>query len=359
MTVDQRRPESADQGSARDGQIVVLGGYGAVGQVVARTLSRWYAGRVVVAGRDMSRAEALAGSTRGAVQPWRVDVEDDDDVQRAIEGARVVVMSVERANERVARACLQRGVRYVDVSASASVLTSISRLHDLAVERGSTAVLSVGLAPGLTNLLARQAAQLLTAARAVDITVLLGLGEHHGADAVRWTIDNLSRSVERGAAPIRPARVQLPGFGLRTAYPFPFSDQYTLRETLGLSATTRLCFDSAPLTGALFALRSSGFFALMRRLRLDGLLASSLARVRVGGDQFVVRATASDLHGTTVACAATGRNEGRATGIVAAHVVRVLDRAAPPAGVVHIEQLVNPSAFFTDLAEDGIVFHQL
>jgi hypothetical protein len=37
----------------------------------------------------------------------------------------------------------------------------------------------------------------------------------------------------------------------------------------------------------------------------------------------------------------------------------VLDRAAPPAGVVLIDQLVNPSTFFADLAEDGIVFHQL
>ncbi len=97
----------------------------------------------------------------------------------------------------------------------------------------------------------------------------------------------------------------------------------------------------------------------MRRLKLDALLVSSFARVHIGGDQFVVHASASDLHGTTVASAATGRNEGRSTGSVAAHVVRVLDRAAPPAGVVHIEQLVNPSAFFTDLAEDGIVFHQL
>jgi hypothetical protein len=117
--------------------------------------------------------------------------------------------------------------------------------------------------------------------------------------------------------------------------------------------------DSAPLTGALFALRSSGFFALMRRLNLNTLLTSSFARVHFGGDQFVVHASASDLLGTTVACVATGRNEGRATGIVAAHVVRVLDGAAPPAGVVHIDRLVNPSAFFTDLAEDGIVFQQL
>jgi glutamyl-tRNA reductase len=50
----------------RDGQIVVLGGYGALGQVVTRTLAGWYAGRVVVAGRDARRAEALARATYGA-----------------------------------------------------------------------------------------------------------------------------------------------------------------------------------------------------------------------------------------------------------------------------------------------------
>jgi hypothetical protein len=70
-----------------------------------------------------------------------------------------------------------------------------------------------------------------------------------------------------------------------------------------------------------------------------------------------VHAAATDLHGTAVACAATGQNEGRATGIVAAPVVRVLAGGTPSSGVVHVEQLVNPSASFTELVEDSIVFH--
>jgi hypothetical protein len=339
-----------------EGQIVVLGGYGAVGRVVTDTLARWYAGRVVVAGRDLRRAEALAGATRGAARARPVDVERDDDLLGAIAGASVVVMCVERANWRVARACLDHGVHYVDISASASVLAAIRRLGGLAAERGATAVLSVGLAPGLTNLLARHAAQQLPDARAVDMTVLLGLGEHFGRDAVRWTIEGLATPVERGPAGPRPVRVRLPGFRLRRAYPFPFADQDAVRETLGLDATTRLCFDSAPLTEAIFGLRRSGVFALVRRLDLAGPLAAGLARVHLGGDRFVVHARASDLRGGEVTSAAAGRQASRATGLVAAHVVRALHRTAPPAGVVHLDQLVEPAAFFAELAREGIDF---
>ena len=91
----------------------------------------------------------------------------------------------------------------------------------------------IGVAPGLTNLLARLCVDGLPDAQGVDITVLIGLGERHGTAAVQWTVDGLTARQRRdGAGPGR-ARVSLPGFGTRGAYPFPFSDQHTLTETLG------------------------------------------------------------------------------------------------------------------------------
>jgi len=40
----------------RNGQVLIVGGYGEVGQVVSRALSRFLPGRVVVAGRSAHRA---------------------------------------------------------------------------------------------------------------------------------------------------------------------------------------------------------------------------------------------------------------------------------------------------------------
>jgi hypothetical protein len=346
------------------GRFVVLGGYGVVGRVVAEALGGWFPGAVVVAGRDGGRAEAVARASRGAVAAHAVDVGDTDAVGRAIAGARVVVMCVERANEAVARACLERGIHVVDISASAPVLDAISGLDDLAVEHGATAALSVGVAPGLTNLLARHCVDQLPGARTVDITVLIGLGERHGTAAVRWTVDGLTAPRRRDGSGGRGghggpgrARVSLPGFGTRSAYPFPFSDQHTLTETLGVPTVTRLCFDSALLTNLVFGLRATAAMAALGRLGASGALTWLFSRVHLGSERFAVHAAASDGH-RTVSCAATGRQEARATGVVAAHVARKLASGATPPGAHHLDQLVDPVQFLDALAPYGITVHR-
>ncbi|WP_158850874.1 saccharopine dehydrogenase NADP-binding domain-containing protein [Saccharothrix deserti] len=146
-------------------RIVIFGGYGAVGReaaaVLSPSLSLSPSHEVVVAGRNP--AKAVPGTTT-----LRVDLRDDADVQRALDGTYAVLMCAEVDNARIARACLERGVHYVDVTASRRTVSAIQ-----ALDGDATALLSVGLAPGVTNLLARHAVE-LTGARDVEIGVLLG-----------------------------------------------------------------------------------------------------------------------------------------------------------------------------------------
>ncbi len=141
---------------------------------------------------------------------------------------------------------------------------------------------------------------------------------------------------------------------MRTAHPFPFSDQYTLRRTLGVpEVTTRLCLDSRPLTAALFALRRAGLLRGDRGARRQQLLTSIFSRVHLGGDRFAVRADAyrGERHATL---ALTGQGQSRATGLVAAHVIRTLFTQGVPAGVHHLEQLTTLADLPERLAAHGI-----
>ncbi|PRX43643.1 saccharopine dehydrogenase-like protein [Prauserella shujinwangii] len=312
--------------------VLVAGGYGAVGATVTRTLAGPLAGRVVAAGRDLARATALAAEVGGAAA--RIDVHDPAGFGRVLDehGIGTVVLCVEPPGPALARTCLERGVHLVDVGASADLLEQVEALAGTAVAHGATAVLSVGVAPGLTNLLARRARDDLGSADRVDVTVLLGAGERHGADAVRWTVGQLARPAPPGG----PLRTTLPGYGRRTAHPFPFSDQYSLRRTLDVGeVTTRLCLDSAPLTALLFALRRSG---LVRRSLARRLLVAASTRVHLGADGFAVRADAR-LGGRHAAYALTGRRQSHVTGLVAAHVTRALRTGTLPAGVHHLDTL--------------------
>ncbi|MDA0637889.1 saccharopine dehydrogenase NADP-binding domain-containing protein [Nonomuraea sp. MCN248] len=356
-----------NDGAPRDGagpSIVVIGGYGAVGGATATALGTWFPGRVVAAGRDPAKAADLAASTGGAVRAARVDAGDPAQVERLLDDAAVVVMCVERANAAVARACLGRGVHYVDITASTPLIRAITALDPLARRTGATAVLSVGVAPGLTNLLARHCAERLPSAETVDVSLLLGMGGDHGPDSVRWIVEQLT-APDRPRGPAgRRARVRLGEREVRTVHPFPFSDQYEISEALGVPATTRICFDSALVTSALFGLRTVRFFDLARRLRAEPLLVSALTRVHLGSDRFVVHVAASDAGGGdagrgdaergdagrgTVSSTVTGRDTCRATAVVTAQVARLLLTEPAPPGVVHIDRLLPAGPFLDEL----------
>lgn len=344
--------EQADGAAPDSGRIVVVGGYGAVGQILAPILGEWFPGQVVVAGRSLERAQELVARVPIGLTARRFDVDRPEEFDAILHGARVVVMCVERANEALARECLRRGIGYVDICATADVLDAIGRLDALAVSSAATAVLSVGLAPGLTNVLARRCVDRLPHARSVDVTVLLGAGGDHGPDSVRWTVEHLGVPV--GGASSSPTRLRtwLPGFGRRTAHAFPFSDQRALTSTLGIPVTTRLCFDSAFLTGILFSLRATGFFSLVRRVGGNDVLTAALTRLHTGTDRFVIHAAATGVGGERVWYAAAGRQECRATAIFTAHVVRRLYLGGLPPGVRHIDQLVNAETFLEDLPDE-------
>lgn len=335
--------------------IVIVGGYGAVGRVAAHTLTSWYPKRVIVAGRDPARARETVRSG-GAARAIRVDATDPGDVARMLdERPAVVVMCVERGNAAVARACLERGVHYVDISATAAVLHEIAELDPLAARHAATALLSVGVAPGLSNVLARHCVEALPSARSVDIDLLLGMGDAHGDDSVRWVVANLAAGNASGRT--GRTRVRLRGFGMRTVHPFPFSDQYTIHDKLGLPATTRMCFDSAAATSLLFALSSARFFALARRLRAERLITSLFSRLHFGSSRFVVQARAADAHGAAVSSTVTGVGTARATGVVTALAVRRLLTGEAAPGVRHLDELVPVGPFLDELRGHGMTVH--
>ncbi|TXK35279.1 saccharopine dehydrogenase family protein [Nonomuraea sp. C10] len=317
--------------------VLILGGYGAVGREAALALSGRPDTEVIVAGRNPGRARPIAGVTS-----VRVDAADPADLARSLEGITTVLMCAEIDNAAVARACLERGIGYADVSASHDVLAAIEELDDLAAARGATAVLSVGLVPGVTNLLARVVAE-RSPGSDLHIGVLLGSGEQHGSAAIAWTLDGLG-ALEGSWTMAFPEP-----YGARIVHRFPFSDQYTLPRTIAVpSARTGLCLDSRLFTTLLAAARRPAIAGLLRRPRIRELLLKTLAKVHLGSDGFAVTVSAGAAQASF-----GGHSQSCATGRAAALLVR--DLPGLPVGVRHIEQLVDPIAFLTELAASGFV----
>lgn len=335
-----------------DPTALVLGATGRVGSVVTSELLALGVTRVIAGSRTADPERVPAGA-----EVLGVDIGDRAAVGRALSatGCDVVVLCVEPAGTAVHRASLEAGVSIVDVCATADQLVRIEELACLAANNGAAVLLSIGLAPGLTNCLAAQVASDLDGLDRLDLTVLLGAGESHGADAVRWTVEALTREplVRRPGA----ARASLPGFGRRQTYPMPFSDQFTLRRTLGVpSVTTRMCLDSRAVSTALFSLAATrGGRRLLRSPAARRFLTASSGRLPIGSDRFLVMAE-GQREGRRRQRWASGSGQSRTTGLVAALAAKALLDGVSEAGVWHLEQVPDLMTRLSTLSSSGVRF---
>lgn len=351
--------------------ILIVGGYGQVGRAAADRLGLRFPGRVVVAGRSLERAEAFARQTGGRVRPLQLDMADRAAATDALGAARLVIMCVDQPDAAFARICLARGVHYVDVTATHRLTEQIEALHSVAHAHGATAVLSVGLAPGITNLLAWHAAAPFEEVERIDLSVLLGLGDAHGAEALRWMFETATRSfaLQTPGGPVTaeplsaPRTVEFPfPYGRRVAYRIDFSDQHVVRRTLEAAvAESRVCFEPAWATALFVAAERVGLLRLASRLSPRALTTLS-GLLRWGSDAFVVQAEIRGLAGgeeSLRTCALSGRREAHATGLTAALVAERL-YAAPTRGpgIFHIEEVLVPREVFEVLETEGFRLHQ-
>ncbi|WP_195575221.1 saccharopine dehydrogenase family protein [Paenibacillus sp. 1001270B_150601_E10] len=336
--------------------ILVVGGYGHVGKMICSQLGELYPGRVIAAGRSLDRAKQYCRTTGGKVKPLQLNVYEPCDPQ-LLEQIRVVVMCLDQNENHFVKSCLLSGTHYIDISASYAFLQQVEKLHDAAKENGVSGLLSVGLAPGLTNLMALQAIELMDDAQQIDITIMLGIGDEHGQAAIEWTVQSLSSSfsVTQGGIPHAVTsfsdgkRVDFGGaIGTKTAYRFNFSDQHILPKTLGIpTVSTRLCFDSEVLTRGIAAARSVGLLKLFTNKWMEQIMVHSMGRVSFGKADFAVKVDGygiKDGKPAVVECFLRGKHEACMTAQTAVFAAQKAYEEAFAHGVYHIEQLIRPNA---------------
>jgi saccharopine dehydrogenase-like NADP-dependent oxidoreductase len=158
----------AKAGIGRKPRIVILGGAGAMGRITAQDLQRTSCGnvQVVVADRDVSAVRGLP------VETVQVDVTDPGSLHRALDGAYATIASLPyRFNLAAMRGALASGTHYLDLG---GLFHMTRRQLELASEferRGVMAILGMGSAPGILNVLAALGAKHLETVREIHCLV--------------------------------------------------------------------------------------------------------------------------------------------------------------------------------------------
>ncbi|MGC0366815.1 hypothetical protein ABH922_004799 [Rhodococcus sp. 27YEA15] len=277
-------------------KVLVLGGYGAVGIHLTELLAKDPRVFADAAGRDRARADVV------------VDLTDVDAYSALVPGYDVVVNASGFEDVRLAQGAVRGGASFVEISATTSYCDALESVD-------GPVLVGVGLAPGLTSVLAAQAHS--EGNGPVDIVIGLGGGELHGPAATAWTYSKLGthfrdpdgRSVRNyTGAKMFPIPGVVPGYRTGPAVRADFSDQHALTRDLGVAVRTYLRLDTSSATMGLAAMTWAPFLQKVVPGRMWG------------SDRWI--ALARSASGSQVW--ATGRGQSRATAAVTAHAVRVI-----------------------------------
>lgn len=323
--------------------VTIVGGYGHVGKLVARTLRNLYPELTIrLAGRNKARAADAAAEIGGSA--IYVDLKDPDTWPSSVGESSIMLVCVDHTDASFARHAINNGYDYVDITASPKLTERLAAIDDDARARERRVLLSVGLAPGLSNLLVKSCVAELDAVDEVTIAVRIGLADHYGPAAAEWTANHIS------AGPLVSVdfRDDRHSWGL----PARFSDQFTVIDTLGVArARTSMTMENGRWTRLL-----SWSWGLVRRwpqasiwisrlLERLGLASSRCglgvcARGSQGGEIRQIRAF--------LEC----RRESFVTAQIAAQACMMVDRIDEP-GVYHLEEVSGIDDFGAALDRAG------
>ncbi|WP_164855885.1 saccharopine dehydrogenase NADP-binding domain-containing protein [Lujinxingia sediminis] len=351
-------------------KVLVVGGYGEVGRRVSEGLVRSGEVRVVIAGRREEEATRFASELSEVaggeeVSARHIDLGERPGFEAAIRDIDVVVMCVDAPDAHAALTTVQAGKGYVDISADDRLLTSIEALESRAIAAGGRALLSVGLAPGLTNLLGAEVMRRSGQNSEVSLWIELGMGDVHGEAAIGWMLDHLdTRFQVRGPDGWREVR-SLESYRTlrwpeephpRRYYPFPFADQASLvRRSTARSVETRFRLSSGVITGALAWLSRMGGARALRHNALRQMAIGGLQSFARGTDRWRVAASAkagTSSGDTTFVMGMEGAGESRATATVAVAAVKKLLSGDVAAGIWHLHQVMGLSSLVDALQGD-------
>lgn len=334
--------------------ILVIGGYGKVGQTICNRLGKEHPGKVFAAGRSLKKATTFCDTTEGRVRPLQLDITAPLD-PILLSHTSVVVMCLDQSDMHVVEHCARTGTHYIDITASFQILSQIASRHDMFRESGATALMSIGLAPGITNLMVTEAHRQIEHHEQSNISIMLGLGEAHGQAAMDWTMAGMNESytvIEQD----KPREVESftegevvdfgERLGRRKAYRFNFCDQHVLPQTLNIKAvSTRLCLDSRWITATLGVSKKLGGMKLLKYRSISNAVMAMMGWFAGGKPQFSVKVdswgyqdgdTSKTVH---IEQFLHGLEEAEITAIVAASVIEGVYRGNKPYGAYHIEQL--------------------
>jgi saccharopine dehydrogenase (NAD+, L-lysine-forming) len=147
-------------------KVLILGGYGNTGRLIARLLLEQTEAHLTLAGRSLAKAQALAAELNARFNDQRVtaqsaDASDPESLKTAMQAADLVIVasSTSQFTSLVAQAALAVRMDYYDILFSSTKLAALQSLSSQIEAAGCCFVTDGGFHPGLPAAMVRYAAR--------------------------------------------------------------------------------------------------------------------------------------------------------------------------------------------------------
>jgi saccharopine dehydrogenase (NAD+, L-lysine-forming) len=153
-------------------RIFVLGGAGKMGCISVQALANDdRVDEVIIGDINVEQAKTVADYLDcPKISIQKVDITDEENLVKSLEGSDVCLnATVYYTNLTVMEACLKAGVHYTDMGGLFYGTREQLKLHSRFIDRGISAVLCMGSAPGIPNIQTRYAADRLDTIESIKI----------------------------------------------------------------------------------------------------------------------------------------------------------------------------------------------
>ena len=145
---------------------LILGGYGNTGRPLANLLLQESDVHILLAGRNLQKAKALADELNRAFEGNRVggvraDASDTDSLKQAFSGVDLVVVasSTTKFTRQIATAALESRIDYLDIQYSTQKIALLKSMTESIQQAGCCFITDAGFHPGLPAFMVRYIAQ--------------------------------------------------------------------------------------------------------------------------------------------------------------------------------------------------------
>jgi len=336
---------------------LLYGANGYTGTLVAR-LAVARGEQPVLAGRSAEKIKALANELDLPHRAFGLD--DPDVLRRGLDGVTAVAHCAGPFSATagpMARACVNAGLHYLDITGEIEVFEELHGLHDRAKAAGSVLLPGAGFDVVPTDCVAAMLSEALPGASRLDLAFLAGGGPSRGTARTgiegmgkggRVRIDGVIQAVPFGS---RTIRAEFPS-GPRTVASVPWGDVSTAYYSTGIGNITTYTAVPAGIV------RANQVLGLHRLMRLSPALRLTLAvvgRSISGPDEGHRERTRSEVWGR----ASAGDQAVHATlttpnpyDLTADSVVRAITRLDSVAPGTHTPSTAFGPRYVTEL--DGI-----